>query len=74
MLKSEIIYKLHNKYNQFSTDDIENLFDIFIKKIVNSLNEGKNIGLILKKIEQEWIKKEYFLSEKNINDIIVKYK
>ena len=58
MLKSEILSKLHNKYNQFSPEDIENLFDIFIKKIVKSLKDGKNIeirgfGTISKKLNRE---------------------
>ena len=58
MLKSEILSKLHNKYNQFSSEDIENLFDIFIKKIVKSLRDGKNIeirgfGTISKKLNRE---------------------
>ena len=55
MLKSDILQKLQIKYKNFNIDDIENLFDIFIKKITNSLNEGNNIeirgfGTISKKI------------------------
>ncbi len=58
MLKSEIINTLQKKYNNFSTEDIENLLDIFFKKISISLKEGKNIelrgfGTLSKKINKE---------------------
>ena len=45
MLKSQIIEKLHQKYNHFNSEDIESLLDIFLKKISISLKEGKNIEL-----------------------------
>ena len=58
MLKSHILEKLQKKYNQFSSDDIENVFEIFTKKIIRSLKDGKNIelrgfGTITKKINKE---------------------
>ena len=58
MLKSEIVDTLQNKYNNLRHEDIENIFDIFIKKIVNSLNNGNNIdirgfGTISKKLNKE---------------------
>ena len=45
MLKSQIIEKLNQKYNNFSSLDIENLFEIFMKKITSSLKEGKKIEI-----------------------------
>ncbi|MDC3016994.1 integration host factor subunit beta [Pelagibacteraceae bacterium] len=45
MLKSEILTKLNQKYSNFSANDIENLFNIFIKEISNSLKVGKNIEI-----------------------------
>ena len=45
MLKSEILSKLNQKYSNFSANDIENLFNIFIKEISNSLKVGKNIEI-----------------------------
>ncbi len=45
MLKSQLIDKLHKKYNNFSSEDIETLLNIFIKKISDSLKEGKNIEI-----------------------------
>ena len=45
MLKSEILAKLNQKYSNFSSADIENLFNIFIKEITNSLKVGKNIEI-----------------------------
>ena len=45
MLKSQILEKLHKKYNNLNYNDIESLFEIFIKKVRDSLNEGKNIEI-----------------------------
>ncbi len=58
MLKSDIIVSLQKKNNNFSLEDIENLLDIFLKKIAISLREGKNIelrgfGTLSKKINKE---------------------
>jgi len=58
MLKSGIINKLHKKNKNLSPEDIEQLFNIFIKKISNSLKNGKNIeirgfGTISRKINKE---------------------
>ena len=58
MLKSQILNKLHNKHNNFSEDEIENIFDLFIKKMTLSLKEGKNIeirgfGTFSRKINKE---------------------
>ena len=58
MLKSQILEKLQKKHNNLSNDDIEQLFNIFIKKITNSLRNGQNIemrgfGTISRKINKE---------------------
>ena len=58
MLKSEILEKLNQKYSNFSPEDIENIFDIFIKKISSSLKDGQNIeirgfGTLSRKINKE---------------------
>ncbi len=58
MLKSEILQQLGSKYKNFKTEDIESIFDLFLKKITNSLKEDKNIelrgfGTISKKINKE---------------------
>ena len=58
MLKSQILEKLQKKHNNLSADDIEHLFNIFIKKISNSLRNGHNIeirgfGTITRKINKE---------------------
>ena len=45
MLKSQILEKLQKKHNNLSNDDIEQLFNIFIKKITNSLINGQNIEM-----------------------------
>ncbi len=58
MLKSEILEKLQTKHNNLSNEDIELLFNIFIKKIVNGLKNGKNVemrgfGTLSRKINKE---------------------
>ena len=58
MLKSEILERLHSKHQNLRSEDIENLLDIFVKKIINSLKEGNNIeirgfGTISKKENKE---------------------
>ena len=58
MLKSQILEKLQKKHNNLSDNDIEQLFNIFIKKITNSLRNGQNIemrgfGTLSRKINKE---------------------
>ena len=58
MLKSEILETLHKKHSNLSSEDIELLLNIFIKKIINSLKNGNNIeirgfGTISRKINRE---------------------
>ena len=58
MLKSEILEKLHKKNSNLSIEDIEILFEIFVKKIYVSLKSGKNIeirgfGTLTRKINKE---------------------
>ena len=58
MLKSELLYKLQQKHNNLNTEDIESLFEIFIKKMSKSLKQGQNIeirgfGTLSRKINKE---------------------
>ena len=58
MLKSQIIDKLQKKHNNLGNEDIEILFNIFIKKISESLKIGNNIeirgfGTLSRKINKE---------------------
>ena len=58
MLKSQILDKLHSKHNNLTKEDIEQLFNIFIKKIVKSLKDGQNIeirgfGTLSRKINKQ---------------------
>ena len=74
MLKSEILLQLGNKYKNFNPEDIESIFDLFIKKITKSLKEDKNIelrgfGTISKKIN-----KEKFVRNPKTNEKIYKNK
>jgi len=58
MLKSQILEKLHKINSNLNSEDIETLFDIFIKKISSSLRNGQNIeirgfGTLSRKINKE---------------------
>ena len=58
MLKSEIIDLLSKKHNNLEIEDIELLFNIFVKKLSSSLKNGNNIeirgfGTISRKINKE---------------------
>ena len=45
MLKSDILKKLGHKHQNLSESDIEQIFNIFIKKIIYALNNDKNVEL-----------------------------
>ena len=45
MLKSDILKKLENKQKNLSNTDIEQIFNIFTKKIILALKQGKNIEI-----------------------------
>ena len=58
MLKSEILDKLQKKHNNLSSEDIDLLFSIFLKKMTISLRNGQNIeirgfGTLSRKINKE---------------------
>ena len=57
MLKSDILKKLEKKQKNLSENDIEQIFNIFSKKIISALNDGKNVefrgfGTIKKKVNK----------------------
>ena len=45
MLKSDILNKLESKHKNLSESDREQIFKIFIKKIILALNDNKNVEL-----------------------------
>ena len=45
MLKSDILKKLEIKNKNLSESDVEQIFNIFIKKIVHALNYNQNVEL-----------------------------
>ena len=58
MLRSELLLKIQNKYNSLKLNDIENIVDLFLKKIFLSLRNNQNIeirkfGTFSKKINKE---------------------
>jgi len=57
MLKSDILKKLEQKQKNLNETDIEQIFNIFTKKIISALKEGKNIeirgfGTLRKKVNR----------------------
>ena len=57
MLKSDILKKLELKHHNLSESDIEQIFNIFTKKIVSALKNNKNVeirgfGTLRKKINK----------------------
>ena len=58
MLKSHILEKLQKKHDNLKIEDIELLFNIFVKTMTNSLKNGRNIeirgfGTLSRKINRE---------------------
>ena len=58
MLKSQILERLNRIHSNLNFEDIELLFDIFMKKLTNSLKKGQNIeirgfGTLSRKINKE---------------------
>ena len=58
MLRSELILKIQNKYTSLGVNDIENIVDLFLKKIFLGLHNNQNIeirkfGTFSKKINKE---------------------
>ena len=45
MLKSDILKKLGLKQKNLSENDIEQIFNIFTKKIISALKKGQNVEL-----------------------------
>ena len=45
MLKSDILKKLELKQKNLSDSDVEQIFNIFTKKIISALKDGKNVEL-----------------------------
>ena len=45
MLKSDILRKLGKKHSSLSESDVEQIFNIFVKKITSALKDNKNVEL-----------------------------
>tara|TARA_X000001036_G_scaffold412750_1_gene426511 strand:+ start:455 stop:736 length:282 start_codon:yes stop_codon:yes gene_type:complete len=45
MLKSDILKKLEIKHQNFSDSDIEQVFNIFIKKIISAFKDDRSVEL-----------------------------
>ena len=60
MLKSDILKKLGHKHKNLSESDVEQIFNIFIKKTLYALKENKNVELVL-----PWIDWAYSSTKSN---------
>ena len=72
MLRSELILKIQNKYTSLNSRDIENIIDLFFKKIFSSLQNNQKVeirkfGTFTKKIN-----KEKYVRNPKTNEIIFK--
>ena len=74
MIKSQILEKLNIKHENLDSEDIEVLFNIFIKKIINSLRAGKNIELRGFGTLSRKINKEKFVRNPKTNEKLFKNK
>ena len=45
MIKSEMITKLHQKFNSLSSSDVEKVVNLFCNKLSNSLYQNRNIEI-----------------------------
>ena len=72
MLKSQILEELQKKHNNLNSEDIELLFNIFVKKISNSLKYGNNIELRGFGTLSRKINKEKFVRNPKTNEKIYK--
>jgi integration host factor subunit beta len=45
MLKSDLILSLNKKHRHLSINDIETVVDMFLNKLINSLQKGHNIEI-----------------------------
>ena len=57
MLKSNLVSSIHKKYPSLNPNEIESISNLFFKKIILSLNQGKKIeirgfGTLTKKINK----------------------
>ena len=52
MLKSDILSKLGKKNSSLSESDVEQIFNIFVKKITSALKDNRNVDDVINDIEQ----------------------
>ena len=73
MLKSNLINAIHTKYPSLTPTEIESISNLFFKKIVLALNEGKKIeirgfGTLTKKVNKAKLVRNPKTNEKIYKD------
>ncbi|MDC0195198.1 integration host factor subunit beta, partial [Alphaproteobacteria bacterium] len=69
MVKSDLIFAINKKYPNLSNSDIDLIINLFLKKIIKSLNDGNSIeirgfGTFTKKTNKEKIVRNPKTNEK----------
>jgi len=72
MLKSDLILLIQKKYPSLNLNDIEFITNLFFKKIINSLKEGKNIEIRGFGTLKRKVNKEKFVRNPKTNEKIFK--
>ena len=72
MLKSDLILLIQKKYPSLNLNDIEFITNLFFKKIINSLKEGKNIEIRGFGTLKRKVNKEKFVRKPKTNEKIFK--
>ena len=72
MLKSDILNKLESKHKNLSESDREQIFNIFIKKIILALNDNKNVELRGFRTIKKKINKAKYVRNPKTNDRLYK--
>jgi len=72
MLKSDLILLIQKKYPSLNLNDIEFISNLFFKKIINSLKEGKNIEIRGFGTLKRKVNKEKFVRNPKTNEKIFK--
>ena len=72
MLRSELILKIQNKYTSLNSRDIENIIDLFFKKIFSSLQNNQKVEIRKFGTFSNKVNKEKYVRNPKTNEKIFK--
>ena len=73
MLRSELILKMQNKYTSLRLSDIENIVDLFFKKIFLGLQNNQNVEIRKFGTFSKRINKEKYVRNPKTNEKFFKF-